>query len=100
MDSKSTQSLSKDLVEWYKDSAMILTYFLSSRDKMYKDLSEYQKWYIFKAPSTPHERYGFLPSRMLLGVLEKEGGTSIAGFCVKKFLGRSRTDMDSAGMIG
>jgi hypothetical protein len=37
---------------------------------------------------------------MLLGVLENDGGTSIAGFCVKKFLGRSRTDMDSAGMIG
>jgi hypothetical protein len=46
------------------------------------------------------ERYGFLPSRIPLGVLENDGGTSIAGFCVKKFLGRSNTDMGSAGMIG
>jgi hypothetical protein len=67
---------------------------------MYKDLLENQQVCIFRAPNTPHERYGFLPSRMLLGVLENDGGTSIAGFCVKKFLGRSNTDMDSAGMIG
>ena len=79
---------------------MIKTCILYSHDEIYKDPSEYHKVYISNASSTTHERYGFLPSRMLLGVLEKEGGTSIAGFCVKKFLGRSRTDMDSAGMIG
>ena len=79
---------------------MIKTCILYNHDEIYKDLSEYQDVYISKASSTPHERYGFLPSRMLLGVLENDGGTSIAGFCVKKFLGRSRTDMDSAGMIG
>jgi hypothetical protein len=33
-------------------------------------------------------------------VLENDGGTSMAGFSVKKFRGRSNTDMGSAGMMG
>lgn len=35
-----------------------------------------------------------------LGVLDHEGGTSNAGFFVKKFLGRNSTVMGSAGMTG
>jgi hypothetical protein len=51
------------------------------------------------SPST-HDRYGFLPSLTPLGVLENDGGTSIHGFCAKKFLGLNNTDIGSAGIIG
>ena len=41
-----------------------------------------------------------LPEATWLGVLEYEGGTSRQGLDVKKFLGRSRTDIGSAGITG
>jgi len=47
-----------------------------------------------------HDRYGFFPSLTPLGVLENDGGTSIHGFCAKKFLGLNNTDIGSAGIIG
>ena len=52
------------------------------------------------SPSSAHDRYGFLPSLTPLGVLENDGGTSMHGFCAKKFLGLNNTDIGSAGMIG
>ena len=41
-----------------------------------------------------------LPAATWLGVLEYEGGTSRQGFDVKKFLGRRRTLIGSAGITG
>ena len=38
------------------------------------------------------------PAAIWLGVLEYDGGTSRAGFCVKKLRGRKRTVMGSAGI--
>jgi hypothetical protein len=55
---------------------------------------------ILKSPPFTHDRYGFLPSLTPLGVLENDGGTSIHGFCAKKFLGLNNTDIGSAGIIG
>lgn len=47
--------------------------------------------------------YTFIPPSILafwLGVLAKLGGTSSAGFLRKKFRGRSRRVIGSAGMTG
>jgi hypothetical protein len=42
-------------------------------------------------------RKPFLPAAISLGLVEYEGGTSSAAFCVKKFRGLKRTLIGSAG---
>jgi len=92
----STQSRSQDSHGWYLGQMHDLFNYLNlDTREIRRNIRRDEQ---AKASTRSHERYGFLPSRIPLGVLEKDGGTSIAGFCVKKFLGRSRTDMDSAGL--